>query len=64
MCQRVNTGKSYIFYFGIFICDGPLSSYKGNAVMITYPHSRGIPFVFDLPSQFSFFLDLFSHFVE
>ena len=20
MCQRVNTGESYIFYFGIFLC--------------------------------------------
>ena len=20
ICQRVNTGESYIFYFGIFIC--------------------------------------------
>ena len=24
MCQRVNTGESYIFYLGIFICCGPL----------------------------------------
>ena len=26
MCQRVNTGESYIFYFGIFICGGPLNT--------------------------------------
>ena len=25
MCQRLNTGESYNFYFGIFICIGPLS---------------------------------------
>ena len=24
ICQRVNTGESYIFYLGIFICCGPL----------------------------------------
>ena len=24
MCQRLNTGESYNFYFGIFICCGPL----------------------------------------
>ena len=24
MCQRLNTGGSYNFYFGIFICCGPL----------------------------------------
>ena len=25
MCQRVNTGDSYIFYFGnVYICGGPL----------------------------------------
>ena len=27
ICQRVNTGESYIFYFGIFICCGPLTGY-------------------------------------
>ena len=26
MCQRLNTGESNNFYFGIFICIGPLSS--------------------------------------
>ena len=25
ICQRGNTRESYIFYFGIFICCGPLS---------------------------------------
>ena len=29
MCQRLNTGESNNFYFGIFICIGPLSSDKG-----------------------------------
>ena len=24
MCQRLNTGESNNFYFGIFICIGPL----------------------------------------
>ena len=34
--------------------------------LVTYPHRRGLRFVFDLASQFflSFFLDLFAHFVE
>ena len=26
MCQRLNTGESNNFYFGIFICIGPLIS--------------------------------------
>ena len=26
MCQRLNTGESNNFYFGIFICIGPLNS--------------------------------------
>ena len=25
MCQRLNTGESNNFYFGIFICIGPLT---------------------------------------
>ena len=25
MCQRLNTGKSNNFYFGVFICIGPLN---------------------------------------
>ena len=29
MCQRINTGESNNFYFGIFICIGLLSSDKG-----------------------------------
>ena len=28
MCQRLNTGESYNFYFGIFICCGPLKSLR------------------------------------
>ena len=27
MCQRLNTGESYNFYFGIFICCVPLILY-------------------------------------
>ena len=35
MCQRLNTGESNNFYFGIFICIGPLIEhiYAINSLM-------------------------------
>ena len=32
MCQRLNTSESNNFYFGIFICIGPLSSKFDNTI--------------------------------
>ena len=32
MCQRVNTGENYIFYFGIFICGATLSQVQAGIV--------------------------------
>ena len=35
MCQRLNTGESNNFYFGIFICIGPLIDWLGRIVCTT-----------------------------
>ena len=40
MCPRLDTGESYNFYFGIFICCGPLSCIyyiEGNAICDVTP---------------------------
>ena len=34
MCQRLNTGESNNFYFGIFICIGPLKGISAEFQVI------------------------------
>ena len=42
MCQRLNTGESNNFYFGIFICIGPLRYREVESFVIGFKQNGGL----------------------